>query len=252
MIRRLALLAPFALLAACQQHATPAGNVTATPTPTPNAAASTAPEGRDWSTVVTRTADSGYRMGNPAAPVQLVEFGSRTCPHCAAFAATGVKPLIENYVRTGKVSYEFRDWLRDGGDVSAALIGRCKGADGFFPLLAAEFTDQAQIFAKEASQTEAMAKAVANAPEKEQPYVLAGQIGYLDFAKAQGIPDAKAHQCLQDVATAEAIGKMNAEAQKEYDLSGTPTFLINDKKVAATGWPELKQDLDAALKSAAH
>jgi protein-disulfide isomerase len=189
-------------------------------------------------------------MGNPAAPVQLVEFGSRTCPHCAAFAASGVKPLIDKYVRTGKVSYEFRDWLRDGGDVSAALIGRCKGAEGFFPLLAAEFADQASIFAKEASQTNAMAEAVSKASEKEQPYVLAGQIGYLDFARKHGISDTQAHQCLSDIATAEAIGKMNAEAKQDYKLDGTPTFLINDRKVEATGWPELEQDIQAALKKA--
>jgi protein-disulfide isomerase len=253
MIRRLALLLPIIMLAACQQHgASSAANNSAAVAPAPATAnvAATAPEGRDWSTVVTRTADTGYRMGNPAAPVSLVEFGSRTCPHCAAFAASGIKPLIDKYVRTGKVSYEFRDWLRDGGDVSAALIGRCKGTDGFFPLLAAEFADQAEIFAKEASQTKAMAEAVSKAPEKEQPYVLAGQIGYLDFAKRQGISDADAHKCLSDIATAEAIGKMNAQAQQDYKLDGTPTFLINDKPVDATLWPELEPEIQAALKKA--
>jgi protein-disulfide isomerase len=246
MIRRLSLLLPLAMLAACQQQAAPAGNTAASPA---NVAA-TAPAGRDWSTVVTRTADTGYRMGNPAAPVALVEFGSRTCPHCAAFAATAIDPLIDQYVRTGKVSYEFRDWLRDGGDVAAALIGRCKGAEGFFPLLAAEFLAQPQIFAGEASQTRDQAEAVAKAPEAEQPYVLAGQIGYLDFARAQGIDDAKAHQCLADIATAEAIGTMNAAAKQDYDLSETPTFLINDKKVAAKTWPALEQDIKAALATA--
>lgn len=248
MIRRLSLaLLPVILIAGCHQPATPANDTA----PTANVAA-TAPGGRDWSTVVTRTMETGYRMGNPAAPVQLVEFGSRTCPHCAAFAASGMKPLVENYVRTGKVSYEFRDWLRDGGDVAAALIGRCKGPEGFFPLLAAEFAYQPQIFAKEASQTEAMAKAVAAAPESQQAYILAGQIGYLDFAKTQGIDDARARQCLADMPTAEAIGKMNARADAEYKLEGTPTFLIDGKVVDAVGWPELEADLEAALAKSAN
>lgn len=252
MIRRLAMLLSIVALASCQQHgASPTANNTAAAAPATNAnVAATAPHGRDWSTVVTRTPETGYRIGNPAAPVSLVEFGSRTCPHCAAFAASGIKPLIDNYVRTGKVSYEFRDWLRDGGDVAAALIGRCKGTEGFFPLLAAEFADQANIFAKEASQTKAMAEAVAKAPEKEQPYVLAGQIGYLDFAKKEGISEAEAHKCLNDIATAEAIGRMNAEAQRDYKLDGTPTFLINDKPVDATLWPELEPEIQAALKKA--
>ncbi|MGN6622261.1 MAG: thioredoxin domain-containing protein [Sphingomonas sp.] len=252
MIRRLSLaLLPVAALAGCHQQAMPSGNETAAATATPAAnVAATAPEGRDWSSVVTRTADSGYRMGNPAAPVQLVEFGSRTCPHCAAFDASAMKPLVENYVRTGKVSYEFRDWLRDGGDVSAALIGRCKGAEGFFPLLAAQFAAQPQIFAKEDAQTKAMAEAVDKAPEAEQPYVLAKQIGYLDFARAQGIADAAANKCLTDIATVDAIGKMNAAAKDDYKLDGTPTFLIDDKPVDATRWPELEADLKAALARA--
>jgi protein-disulfide isomerase len=236
------------LLAGCQKQApAPA------PTPTPSASASvaaTAPAGRDWASVVTRTAETGYRMGNPAAPVTLVEFGSRTCPHCAAFAASGMKPLVETYVRTGKVSYEYRDWLRDGGDVAAALIGRCKGPEGFFPLLDAEYRAQAQIFAREASQTQAMADAVAKAPAKDQAYLLAKQIGYLDFARQQGIDDASARQCLADMPTAEAIGKMNARADQQYGLDGTPTFLIDGKVVDATGWPELETDLKAALAAA--
>lgn len=208
--------------------------------------AATAPEGRDWATVVTRTPETGYRMGNPAAPVKLVEFGSRTCPHCAAFAATGMQPLIDKYVRTGKVSFEFRDWLRDGGDVSAALIGRCKGAEGFFPLLDAEFRSQPKIWAGEANQTKQQAAAVANAPEAEQAYILAKQIGYLDFATAQGIDDAKAHQCLRDTGTSDEIATMNARAKQDYKLSGTPTFLVNGKKVEADTWPTLEPLLKAA------
>lgn len=67
MIRRLSLaLLPVAALAGCHQQAMPSGNETAAATATPAAnVAATAPEGRDWSSVVTRTADSGYRMGNP-------------------------------------------------------------------------------------------------------------------------------------------------------------------------------------------
>ena len=248
MTRRLLLaLLPLAALAGCHQRAAPSNAVTVT---APVTVAATAPGGRDWATVVTRTVDTGYRMGNPAAPVQLVEFGSRTCPHCAAFAASAMKPLVDTYVRTGKVSYEFRDWLRDGGDVAAALIGRCKGTQGFFPLLAAEFAGQAQIFAKEDVQTKAMAAAVEKAPEKDQAYILAGQIGYLDFARAQGIGDAQARQCLADMKTVEAIGTMNARAQAEYKLDGTPTFLIDGKVVDAVAWPELEADLKAALAKA--
>ncbi|MFL6763858.1 MAG: thioredoxin domain-containing protein, partial [Sphingomicrobium sp.] len=65
----------------------------------------------DWTRAVAATPEGGFRMGNPAAPVKLVEYGSLACPHCRHFEATGYKPLIQNYVRTGRVSYEFRNFL---------------------------------------------------------------------------------------------------------------------------------------------
>ena len=56
---------------------TTAPEVTATPVAAPN--------NGDWSTIVTKTAEGGFVMGNPNAKVKLVEFGSMTCPHCAEF-----------------------------------------------------------------------------------------------------------------------------------------------------------------------
>src|SRR6185436_6210996 len=65
------------------------------------------PKNGDWSTIVTETPAGGFLMGNPNAKVQLIEYGSLTCPHCREFDETGVTPLIEGYVKTGKVGYEF-------------------------------------------------------------------------------------------------------------------------------------------------
>ena len=47
------------------------------------------PNNGDWSTVVAKTPEGGFLMGNPDAKVKLVEFGSLTCPHCADFDEQG-------------------------------------------------------------------------------------------------------------------------------------------------------------------
>ena len=96
----------------------------------------------DWSLVVTATPAGGFAMGNPNARVKLVEYGSMTCPHCAHFDENSVPSLIDDYVKSGKVSWEFRNYVRDTIDVSAALIARCGGAKRFFPLTRALFKDQ--------------------------------------------------------------------------------------------------------------
>ena len=105
------------------------------------AARTTPAKGRDWTDAVTPTRDGGFMLGNPAAKVKLVEFGSLTCPHCRAFDAEGVPKLLA-YVKTGKVSWEFRNYVRDSFDITAALIARCNGPRSFFPLTRALFNDQ--------------------------------------------------------------------------------------------------------------
>ena len=71
-------------------------------------------------------------MGNPKAKVKLVEYGSLTCPHCRHFAETGMVPL-KAYVKSGKVSFEYRNYILNGIDVAATLVARCGGAAALLP-----------------------------------------------------------------------------------------------------------------------
>ena len=85
------------------------------------------PAGGDWTKMVTNTPQGGVLMGNPNADVKIVEYGSLTCPHCAVFAEKGAPQLIYNYVKTGRVSYEFLNFLRDGLDMALPLVAHCAG-----------------------------------------------------------------------------------------------------------------------------
>ncbi len=105
----------------------------------------------DWSKTVAATPEGGIIMGNPKAKLTLVEYGSLTCSHCKHFADTGVKSLIGNYVKTGKVRYEFRSYLLNAYDVAATLLARCNGATGFFPMADTMFATQEQWLGAAAS-----------------------------------------------------------------------------------------------------
>ena len=75
-------LAPLAALAACNSADEAAtGSVESEPVE-----AVAAPEGQSWSQIVTQTEQGGYLMGNPDAPIKLVEYGALSCSHCADFA----------------------------------------------------------------------------------------------------------------------------------------------------------------------
>ena len=49
-----------------------------------------------------------------------------------------------------------------------------------------------------------------------------------------------------EAATAEALAKATQEQSKEYDIQGTPTFLVNGQKIDANAWPEVKAKLEEA------
>src|SRR5579871_5498055 len=72
----------------------------------------------NWAQSFSVTEQGGFRMGNPKAKFAIVEYGSLTCPHCRHFAQSAYKPLVEQYVRTGKASYEFRPFLLNGLDLA--------------------------------------------------------------------------------------------------------------------------------------
>src|SRR3546814_11296312 len=81
-------------------------------------------------------------MGNPAAPVKLIEYLSYTCPHCAAFSAESAAVLRGRMVKSGKVSLELRNAVRDKLDLAAAALARCAGTQGFFAASDALFARQ--------------------------------------------------------------------------------------------------------------
>ena len=72
-------------------------------------------------------------MGNPDAPVKLVEYASLTCPHCARISPTkATAALRDTYVRSGQVSWEFRHFLLNAPDLALSLLARCQPPAAFF------------------------------------------------------------------------------------------------------------------------
>jgi protein-disulfide isomerase len=238
---RLAFL-PLLVLAACSGE-----NAASTATAAPVAAAPAA-AGRNWTETVVRTPEGGFRMGNPDAPVKLVEYGARTCPTCGAFSREAAEPLASKYVATGKVSFEFRDFLVHGApDLAAALLGQCGGEAPFFPILDQMYARQNETLDRlQTASPEFQAQLNAMAPAQAIS-ALAERMGLIDFVKQRGVPEAKARACLADTATMDRIAKQSADAQAAGTVTGTPTFLLNGKPVpGAVSWPQVEQALKAA------
>jgi protein-disulfide isomerase len=205
------------------------------------------PASGDWSEAVTPTNEGGFMMGNPEAEVKLVEFGSMTCPACAAFDQTAMPQLVEKYVKPGRISFEFRNFVRDPYDITAALIARCNGAPTFFPLTRALFENQPEWTGKlQQVPPEQMQALQTMAPEQQFP-TIAKWAGLQQFAAMRGVPTAKSSQCLTDQNEINRLVQMNSDATAQHDVPGTPSFLINGTLVEANGWRDLEPLIQQAL-----
>lgn len=63
---------------------------------------------RDVTRILHGIPQNGLVLGDPKAPVLLVEFADLQCPYCREFAATSWPDIVQKYVRTGKVRMELR------------------------------------------------------------------------------------------------------------------------------------------------
>jgi protein-disulfide isomerase len=199
----------------------------------------------DWSAQVRPTPEGGFVMGNPFAPVKLVEYGSLTCGHCAHFAHQAMAPLMQNYVRNGVVSFEYRNFILNGLDVAASLVARCGGAATFFPMADKLYANQETWMGRVSALTDAQ-KAKLNAlPEAERLAHIAETVGLTALAAEHGIAPAQAKRCLSDQAALEELSRM-AEAASNIGVQGTPTFFLNGTNIGPHDWSTLEPILREA------
>lgn len=220
------------VLIALMAAATVAGSGTA-----PAAPAKTVAAVRDWTRTVAATPEGGFRMGNPAARVKLVEYGSLTCPHCADFSRMSTAPL-HSMVKTGRVSFEFRNMVLNGVDLAASLVARCGGAGSFFPVIGKMYASQEQWVGKINALPSAQQEQMKTLSRPQQLTRIADIGGLPQLAAANGITAQQAKKCLADEAAVQRLVAMREAADKR-GIQGTPAFFINGAMVHAHDWGEL-------------
>lgn len=237
-------VAPLALgLAACKQEAAaPAGEA-----PKGDAVAAVAPPaGKAWTEVVEVTADGGYRMGNPNAPVKLVEYGALSCSHCAEFSEAASKELLGDYVSSGKVSYELRFFMLNVLDVPATLLATCGTPEATIPLADQFWGFQKTMFDNLQKAGDAQVQAAASLPP-QQRFAAVAKVGGMDeFFASRGIAQAQAAACLADTNKATALANVTNKATSEMGVTGTPTFFLNGAKLEGNTWDKIKLGLQNA------
>lgn len=199
------------------------------------------PSGRAWTDVVSKTAEGGYRVGNPDAPIKLVEYGALSCSHCAEFSKNASEKLLGDYVGSGRVSYELRYFMLNALDVPATLLATCGTNEAVIPLSEQFWAWQPTLFSNLQAAGDAKLQAAS-----AQPASLAQVAGMTDFFASRGIARDQAAACLADKAKAQALAKQTETASTKYNVTGTPSFFINEAPVGTADWATLETKLQAA------
>lgn len=230
-MRFLSALAAVALLTAASAPTAP---------PQPERAARTV--ARDWSASVAVTPEGGYLLGNPAAATRIVEYGSYTCPHCALFAAEA-KAGLDQALRSGRASIEYRAVIRDPIDLAAVLTVRCGGPRRFAKLHDAVFAGQGTWLGRGAEFAQTNRATLAAAEPGAQLRGLAEGAGLLAIGRAHGVTDVALGRCFADKAGIDrAVASAGAVPP---EVTGTPSFFVNGRFSGAHDWAGLQPLLAA-------
>ena len=177
---------------------------------------------------VSVSTDDDPVQGDANAKVTIIEFSDFQCPFCERFYTQSLKQIEDNYVKTGKVKFVYRDFPLDSihpNAVPAALAAGCANEQGKF------WEYHNKLFENQGSL---------------------GDASYKQWAADLGLNTAQFNKCYDDK-------KYLTEVQKDFQdgatggVSGTPSFFIgSDAKgyqlvVGAQPYSTIKQVIDAEL-----
>lgn len=146
-------------------------------------------------------------MGDASAPIEIIEYASMTCPHCASFHATTWPKLKQDWIETGKARFVFREFPLDRYALQGSILARCGGAKRYFAFVEVMFRQQ-QTWARASDPTAALRQIAA-----------LGGLGAEQF-------DA----CLADQSLIDMLLQTRLEGHQTFDISGTPTIIVNGEK----------------------
>jgi protein-disulfide isomerase len=168
-------------------------------------------------------------MGNPDAPVTVIEYASFTCPHCANFHAGPFKQLKADYIDTGKINFIYREVYFDRYGLWASMIARCAGStDAFFGM--SELIYDGQSTWSRAGEPAAIVDELR-------------KIGRL-----AGLDGETMEACLQDSDKARTLVAWYQENATVDGIESTPSFVINGRKYVNMPYDEMAEIIDAAAE----
>ena len=166
-------------------------------------------------------------LGDPKAPVTVIEYASLGCPVCARWNNEDFQAFKAKHIDTGKVRYVLREFLTGDAPVAAAgfLLARCAGKGQYFKIIDEVWRGEAPLLETDRN------------PEKRDVM--------LKIAADAGLSQAQFAACVDNDAGLEGLNAKSQRFAEQYGVNSTPTFVIN-----GTTFSGPLTELDAAVSAA--
>ncbi|MBI1393498.1 MAG: thioredoxin domain-containing protein [Alphaproteobacteria bacterium] len=178
--------------------------------------------------------DADMVIGDPDAPVTIIEFASVTCPGCAAFHARVLPDIKKDWIDTGKARLVFREFPTPPAQLSVigSVLARCAaenaGGEGYFAVIGSLFQKQAEW--------------VPNGADHK------GEL--LKITQQVGIGEDAFETCLQRQDLVDLIYNNVKSAEAAYQIDSTPSFVVNGEKKSMRSLEDWSKTLEAAYVAA--
>ena len=150
--------------------------------------------------------DTDFVLGSPESPITIIEYASMSCSHCADFHNDTLESLKTEYIDTGKVKFVFRDFPFNYPALVGSMIIRCVPNDARYQYMNALYKLQKNWVRREHSDT------------KKELYKI---------MQSGGMQQEDFDACLSDINLENDILEDVMNAQKEFNIRSTPSFIIN-------------------------
>ena len=154
--------------------------------------------------------EKDFVIGNDDAPVTIIEYASLSCSHCAEFHMETLPKLLEEYIDKGLAKIVFRDFPLNYPALMGSMVLRCVPQDIRYEYQEALYELQSKWVFRDTAKT------------KQELYKI---------MQSGGMKKEEFDKCIENVDLENEIlvGLMNA--QEEFNIKSTPSFIINGEVV---------------------
>ena len=155
---------------------------------------------------VLKIKENDFYIGDPEAPITIIEYASMSCSHCADFHNDTLEELKIEFIDTGKVRFVFRDFPFNYPALAGSMMMRCIPVNFRYDYMNALYKLQKNWVFRDHSKT------------KAELYKI---------MQSGGMKQDEFDACLSNVDLENELLEGVMNAQGEFNIRSTPSFIVN-------------------------